>query len=146
MVLDIRSKSVDYLQLIFIVLAFILILFAGVFASEHIVTINQGTMTESWTPTNGTMIAYLSDEVVDGQTYYQPHAFYTYEVNQTQYYNNVISVNDDFSDWRSTDRTIAVEQLRGYENNTAVTVYYYPATPSSSVLQPGVPPSTRFYL
>jgi len=92
---------------------------------------------KNWPPADGTIssssVSQHKSSSKDSTTYHA-EVYYKYSVNGTNYSNNQVT----FGDYGSGSPGHAQKIVNRYPAGKTVTVYYNPATPEESVLEPGV--------
>lgn len=98
------------------------------------ISYRRGTATQSWPTTNGVITSSQIYESHDdeGGVSYGLNATYDYTVDDRRYAGDRIK----FVDYTSS-RRYALDLQEKYARGTEVTVYYDPADPASSILEPG---------
>lgn len=108
-------------------------------------SLTQGAASENWSTAEGTITSSSISEVgsKDNLTF-QAHVHYQYEINEDEYHGDRLDFNS--SGMSSSHRVDMQEIVRKYPAGKTVTVFYDPADPSISVLEPGVKLGAAFLI
>ena len=113
-------------------------LFCSIFVALGAYNLYRGFQSGLWPSVKGVVLnSYISRSSSTGskgtKTTYSASVDYQYEVNDKQYYNNTVSYKGDDASYSG-----AMRVHQRYPINSEVSVYYNPAKPEVSVLDPGI--------
>ena len=112
-----------------------LLVFGLVFGGFGLYRYSVGKKSVSWPSVEG-KISYARVESTrsDGKQKYRPAVKYNYVVNSKPYTGNRVTASDDLKNNRGS----AMDVLKNYPVGSVVPVYYDPADPVTSLLEPGI--------